>query len=237
MKDGETTMKVNRLWLVVGLICAAAMASDNSRGTVPRATPDKYDVHGEQNGIGIGATLLSPSQAKKVFSTDLDRCCRVVEVALYPQKDGLVDVSLNDFALRMIGQDFATRPSSAELVAGKLQRPEDEQTSNGHDVIVSPTGGVGVQHAPDPITGQPRTGVIYGGGVGVGVGSTQPKSRSTVEADRRTMELELQEKGLPQGASASPVSGYIYFSVPPKKNAKYQLEYTVNGNQVVLPLH
>jgi hypothetical protein len=230
-------MKLKRMGLLAGLICAAAMASDTPRGTVPRATPDKYDAHAEQNGVGIGAALLTPAQAKKVFATDVDKCCMVVEVALYPQKDSLIEVSLNDFALRLVGQDFAIRPSNAEVVAGKLQRTTESQTASGHDVIISPTGGVGVGSAQDPITGQRRTGVIYGGGVGVGVGSTQPKSPSTVEADRRTMELELNEKGLPQGASAAPVSGYIYFSVLPKKNAKYQLEYVVNGSQVVLPLH
>jgi hypothetical protein len=158
-------------------------------------------------------------------------------VALYPQKDGLVEVSLNDFALRLVGQDFATRPSSAEVVAGKLQRTAEAQSGGGHDVIISPTAGVGYGTGIDPISGQRRGGVITGGGVGVGVGSSQPKSPATADADRRTMELELNEKGLPQGSSAVPISGYIYFSVPPKKNAKYQLEYVLNGNQVVLPLH
>jgi len=236
-KDGEATMKLNRIWAVVALVCAAAMASDTSRGTVPRPAPDKYDAHAEQNGIGIGANLLTAGQAKKVFATDVDKCCLVVEVALYPQKDGLIEVSSGDFALRLVGQDFATRPSSGEVVAAKLVRTTETQSSGGRDVTLSPVGGVGVGSTTDPITGQRRTGVSYGGGVGVGVGSSQPKSPSTVEADRRTMELELNEKGLPQGNTASPVSGYLYFSVPPKKNAKYQLEYTVNGNQVVLPLH
>ncbi len=50
------------------------------------------------------------------------------------------------------------------------------------------------------------------------------------------MELELGEKGLPQGNTAAPVAGYLYFSLPKKKNVKYQLEYNLNGNKVVLPL-
>lgn len=229
-------MKLNKICVVAALACAVAMASDTSRGTVPHTTPDKYDAHAQQDGIGIGATLLTASQAKKVFATDVDRCCLVVEVALYPKKDGLVEVSLGDFALRQIGHDFATRPSSAEVVAGKLQRTET-QASNGRDVTVSPVGGVGVGSTTDPYTGQRRTGVSYGGGVGVGVGGTQPRSPSTQDADRRTMELELNEKGLPEGNTAAPVSGYVYFTIPPKKNVKYQLEYTLNGNQVVLPLH
>jgi hypothetical protein len=50
------------------------------------------------------------------------------------------------------------------------------------------------------------------------------------------MELELREKGLPEGNTASPVAGYVYFTIPSKKNNKYQFEYLLNGNKVVLPL-
>jgi hypothetical protein len=50
------------------------------------------------------------------------------------------------------------------------------------------------------------------------------------------MELELREKGLPEGETSSPVAGYLYFSQLKKKNTKYQLEYVVNGEKVILPL-
>ena len=230
-------MKLARRWLVAGLIGATALASDAPKGTVPRAAPDKYSAHAEQNGAGIGATLLTSSQARKIFSTDVDRCCMVVEVALYPQKDGLIEVSLSDFALRVAGQDIATRPSSAEVVAGKLQRLA-EPPPQGPDVGGSV--GVGYENGGiDPVTGQRRSGhtVTTGAGVGVGIGGPpQPPRRGSTDADRRTLELELSEKGLPQGNTAAPVSGYIYFSVTQKKNAKYQLEYMLGGNKVVLAL-
>jgi hypothetical protein len=77
---------------------------------------------------------------------------------------------------------------------------------------------------------------VTSAGVGVGVGGQRPPQPGSTEADRRTMELELSEKGLPEGNTASPVSGYLYFTVPKKKNVKYQLEYMLNGNKVVLPL-
>jgi hypothetical protein len=231
---------MNRMKLLAaGLICVTALASDAPRGTVPRATAEKYDAHAEQNGFAIGANLLSASQARKVFATDVDRCCLVVEVALYPQKDGLTEVSLNDFALRIVGHDIATKPSSAEVVAGKLQRRAEPQQPGGRDVVISPTAGVGYETGGiDPITGQRRPGgVVTSSGVGVGVGGPQPPKAGSTDADRRTMELELSEKGLPQGNTAAPVSGYLYFSLPQKKSAKYQLEYMLGGNKVVLALH
>lgn len=50
------------------------------------------------------------------------------------------------------------------------------------------------------------------------------------------MELELGEKGLPEGVASAPVSGYLYFALPSGKNKKgpYQLEYTLNGQKVIL---
>ncbi len=51
------------------------------------------------------------------------------------------------------------------------------------------------------------------------------------------MEAELDEKGLPEGAVATPVAGYLYFSLSKKaKNARYELEYMLNGRKVVLRL-
>jgi hypothetical protein len=229
-------------WLAIGLIGATALASDAPRGTVPKVAADKYAAHADQNGFSIGATLLTAGQAKKTFATEIDRCCMVVEVALFPQKDGLTEVSLGDFALRIVGKDIATRPSSAEVVAGKLQRMSEPKT-DGHDVAVYPSGGVGVQTGGiDPVTGQPRRGGVTtttSAGVGVGVGGPPqpPQSQPGLsDADRRTMELELKEKGLPEGNTANPVSGYLYFSLPQHKNSKYQLEYMVNGNKITLDL-
>ncbi len=228
-------MKLRR-WLIAVLICATAVATDAPRGTVPKAAADRYPAHVTQDGIAIGATLLSASDVRHIFSTQVNECCLVVEVALYPQKDGLVEVSWNDFALRVVGQDIAAKPSSTAVIAGRLYR-QAQPEQNPHDVTISPTGGIGYESGGiDPVTGQRRPGgVVTSGGVGVGVGSPSPKPGST-EADRRTMELELREKSLPEGNTASPVAGYLYFTIPPKKNKKYQFEYSLNSNKVVLPL-
>jgi len=71
--------------------------------------------------------------------------------------------------------------------------------------------------------------------VGVGIDNSGDQPGST-EADRKTMELELSEKGLPEGTASAPVAGHLYFSIAKKKNAQYQLEYTVDGKEVILSL-
>ena len=51
------------------------------------------------------------------------------------------------------------------------------------------------------------------------------------------METELNEKGLQEGGSASPVAGYLYFQISRSKKAKYQLQYKLHGNSVQINLN
>jgi hypothetical protein len=219
------------------LLSVTAFSGEGPHGTVPRASAEKYPAHIQQGGTALGAHLLSKSQAQKEFSTDVDRCCVAVEVAVYPRQDGMIEVSLNDFDLREAGKDIALKPSSAQVVAGKLQPPKSDQPGD-RDIVISPTTGIGYETGGvDPITGQPRRGgVVTSAGVGVGVGKPRVPDPGTSQADRRTMEMELREKGLPEGNTMTPVAGYLYFAVPQKKRVKYQLEYMLGGNKVVLPL-
>ena len=59
------------------------------------------------------------------------------------------------------------------------------------------------------------------------------------DQDRMAMELELSGKALPEGATAVPVAGYLYFPFRPKKKDKpqYQLEYVLPGQKLILALH
>ena len=240
MNPGYVFRRVMRTGVPVLLMLAAtAFSGEGPRGTVPRDSAAKYPAHFEQQGSAIGARLVKPSQAKKEFATDINACCVAVEVALYPRKDGTVEVSLNDFDLREKGKDIARKPSTAEVIAARLQPlPKSDQPDLDRNVVIYPTAGVGYETGGiDPITGHPRGGgVVTSAGVGIGIGGQRPPEPEASRADRRTMTLELREKGLPEGNTMSPVAGYIYFSVPQKKKVKYQLEYMLNGKKVVLPL-
>lgn len=231
-------MKLRTLF-AMGLICAVSVYADAPKGTVPRAAADSYPAHTIRDGVSVGAVLLTAEQTRKAFASDVDRCCLVVEVAFYPQKDNPVKVSLNDFVLRVSGTDVAAKPSSAEVLAARLQK-KATPASSGTDVAVYPTAGVGYESGGiDPVTGQRRGGGVYTTtGVGVGVGGPQSPAPGSTDRDRRTMELELSEKGLPEGNASAPVSGYLYFVLSSKKDKKatHQLEYMLNGEKVVLQL-
>lgn len=222
------------IWLAVVLAWGASLASGGPKGTVPRTAASNYAGHAEQDGVSIGASRLTPEQARRTFVSDVNRCCLVVEVAFYPAKDAPVEVSLNDFVLRVNGTDIAAKPSSAKVVAGSLRK----NAASDHDVSVYPSAGIGYESGGyDPSTGGRRGGGIYTqAGVGVGVGGSGPQPGST-EKDRSAMETELSEKGLPEGSAAVPVAGYLYFPIASKKkNTTHSLEYRLNGNKVVLSL-
>jgi hypothetical protein len=161
----------------------------------------------------------------------VNRCCLVVQGAVYPKKDELLDVSLDDFTLIVEGSETPARPGSATVIAVKLEK---KSGSNG-GVTTSTDVGIGYEWGMyiDPVTGQSAhvNGVTASAGVGGGVPPT------VAEHDREVIERELSEKGLPKAKIKIPVSGYLYFSLPKQKRAtKYGLKYVVKGETLILQL-
>jgi len=217
-------------WLVLITFVLLAFAWAAPKGTAPRSSPSDYPAHAQQNGASLGAKLLTSPEVRKTFVSDLNHCCVVVELAVFPKAGQNLAVSLDDITLHVVGTETAARPSSATVISAVLQKDVQGQ----RDVTVAPVVTVGYQSgtAYDPATGTVRGGGVYTGagvGVGVGQGGNQPGAS---EKDRSVMETELREKGLPEGDAANPVAGYLYFQMPKSKNAKYELQYKLNGNTV-----
>src|SRR5215469_13959330 len=131
--------------LLAGLMCAVSVYANAPRGTVPRADANSYPAHVVRDDVSVGAVLLTADQTRKAFASDLDKCCVVVEVAVYPQNNSPVKISWNDFVLRVSSTDIASRPSTPELLAAKLQRKAEPQPRSGHDVTIYPSAGVGYE--------------------------------------------------------------------------------------------
>jgi hypothetical protein len=215
------------------LLAVTSLAAAAPKGTVPRSSADKYALYAARERFSIGVVSLSPEQARKQFVSDVNHCCVVVEIALYPAKDGKLDVSLNDLVLWQNNSGAGEKPASARVIASKLQKTAQAT----RDVSVYPSVGVGYGNGGyDPVTGTRGPGGTYTQvGVGVGIGGSGTQSGSS-DKDRSAMETELSEKGLPEGSASAPVSGYVYFPVTRKKNQTLTLEYTVGGEKVELRL-
>jgi hypothetical protein len=218
------------------MLAAAAGGAAEAPGIKPRAELTDYPARHEAGAAAIGAELLAPDEVRARFVSELNRGYVVVEVAVYPR--GEVDLNHDDFILRVCGSQVL-RPVGARTIAGVLQKSAPEP--GGVDLY--PTVGVGYGTGPgyyDPVTGTRRGGGWNTSvGVGVGVGGSGQRPAST-DADRKTMELELSEKALPEGAAAKPVAGYLYFPAPARKNGKTvtcDLEYNpARGERQVLTL-
>jgi hypothetical protein len=231
-----------RKCLAIALICMSSSIAQTHRGTVPRSNVTDYDAHASQDNIQIGASLLTHKELKKIFATDVNQCCLVVEVAFYPAKDNFVKISLDDFMLREAGMELGTKPSTPDVLSARLEVqpvPPDREHRPG----VSSSSDIGYERSTQQ-NGQERStsgGVVQRSSVGVGIpiggsgGSRLPESR-TAEGNRRAIEAELAEKALPETTAWDPVAGYLYFSVPKKKKGGYELVYMLGAKKVVLPL-
>jgi hypothetical protein len=228
---------MRKLWASLAVIAAASVATAGPKGIVPREDADKYHAHAEREAVVIGAELLTSDQVHKKFSANVNRCCIVVEVAFYPEKDKPVDVLLDDFALRPEGDDVAARPMSPQVVAARLDKKPEAPSR------VSTTESVGVGYESgtyiDPVTGRPVKyhGVTTETGVGVGVDPSGTQI-SGADRDRANIETELADKALPEGSASKPVAGYLYFpaSIREKKKTPLELTYKLKDQTIVFSL-
>jgi len=234
-------------WWGTSVILLATLALAGSNGVAPRSSADKYPTHAGENGASIGAARLSSGQIIKAFSLDkamardLGENCVVVEVGLYPAKDGALEVAPDGFVLRVRGQDDAIKAATpTAAVAAIPYYVQLGETSGG--------GGGGIMPGPrvdsptgvnrDPITGMPRRGVgatPNATDVGVEVGSRE-SGQPALPPERRDLAAKMSDKALQRGKITEPIAGYVYFSIETKKGEKYQLEYTLEGKRIVLSL-
>jgi hypothetical protein len=217
------------LCLTTGLLLAG-----DGNGIRPRGTAADYPAHETAGGTTIAGAIIPPDQVRRMFSADLDHAGYiVVEVAIYPENRE-VDLSSNDFMLRLGSESDASRAVSARTLAASLYKKDNRQPKVGPPIDVATSSTIGWENGRDPITGQRRSGVYTGGGVGVGTGTGRgypddPQRPAPTGRDRATVEQELLDKALPEGPTRRPVAGYLYFPKPSKKTKNASCEITFYG--------
>jgi hypothetical protein len=221
--------------LCSGLLVAALASGGDGR--TPRSSSSDYPVHEETAAATIAAVRVPAEQLNKNFPADFSKKYVVVEVAIYP-KAGAVDVVAADFVLKLA--DGESHPDTAEEVAG-IWRPHTKAhpdvTGNGPHVTTET--GVILANGTDPATGRRTTGTGTYESVGVSNYPNRqpqyPTSSSNGDADR--MEAQLNKWALPEGKTASPVAGYLYFPASAKRSkGPLELQYTHEGSSANLKL-
>jgi hypothetical protein len=218
------------------LITALVFGGD---GRTPRTSSSDYPVHEDAKTAVIAAVRVPADQLNKNFPADFSKKYIVVEVAIYPNA-GAVEIVSADFVLRLA--DGESHPDTAEEVAG-IWRPHTKAhpdvTSNRPQVTTET--GVSVANGTDPVTGRRRTSTGTYEGVGVSGGNDPsrpvqyPAGASNGDADR--MEALLEKWALPEGKTASPVAGYLYFPVSAKRSkGALELQYAHEDSSANLKL-
>jgi hypothetical protein len=214
----------SRLCVLLLLTAAIGLAGELP-GLIPLGQPSDYPYYLDHGDFSLAAKVLSPQEVEKLFASDLNRGYIVVEVAVYPQHGGAVEVSQGKFLLRQDDSRDYARAAKPSDAAGALQR-KNAKRGSGRDVTLYPQVGVGYS------TGGPYYG--RGGGwntsVGVGVGVGPNDAPASTEADRDAMETELTDKGLPAGRFDKPVAGYLYFplTIENSKESRLKLDFIAN---------
>jgi hypothetical protein len=221
-----------KIAISIGCLLVAWLAlAENRPGIKPRYHAKDYAATLERERLEMGASLLMRSEILRAFVSDLTQGYLVVEVGLYPEGGVPLEVSRKDFSVRLEGQSALIRPAEPALVAAMLQK----SARNGKEVVLYPSVGVGYESGGyDPYTGRRVGGWRTSAGVGVGVGGT---GEGTNPEDQRVMEMELEEKSLPEGKTDKAVCGYLLFPIQDKlKKKKFRLEFDLQGERLIVDL-
>jgi len=116
-------MAKKSLFLSLGLALLSFGASLETRGLRPHASRTDYSVTCFTEEIGVGATLVTSDQVRRLFGGEIDRSYVVVEVGFYCKTHGAFEVRHADFALRNRPSRTLVKPADPKDVMAALSRP------------------------------------------------------------------------------------------------------------------
>jgi hypothetical protein len=221
-----------------GLACLTAVSfcAGGSPGVRPRANAADYPAHYAAAGFAIGATVIPPTEVKKMLTVDLNAAGYLaVEVGVFPLNNKEVDLSPGDFSLLSDADRVAVRPVDSDAVAAHASRKyTPPKISPNSDVYTSASVGVARVPTYDPNTGKQGHATEIGTAAGVGVGAPPPMpgncrfndcdgapypAGAPASSAPRSgdVEQDLWQKSLPDGRTTANVAGYLYFPKPSGK--------------------
>jgi hypothetical protein len=220
---------------IIAFVICTFVVWAGSPGIRPRANVGSYPAHKDQPDFSIGAALIPPDLAKRMFKLDMNHAgYTVVEVGVFPSPGKDLDVYPSDFTL-YVGDDktAALRPVSSDTIAETLEgRPDPPRLRD--PLGLHPWAGVAREHG--------TTGSATDAEAGVSVGdppTPPPVSQPSSAQNANLVAQDLWEKSLPDGRTPRAVAGYLYFPRPSHKakDTKWELRYeNADGKtRLVLP--
>ncbi len=194
-------------------------------GLDPRPSPKDYPAEARLPAVAFGAEYLARGVAAR-GQAFLVEGYLVIEAAVYPERGRPLKVSAGDFALRVNGKRAALAPQTPGMVAASLKYPDWERRPE-----LTVGGGVG------------DAGIIIGGRRPAErfPGDPRPRQTRLPEAPRvpasagvdkepvPSPEEVVVEAAIPEGETAQPVAGLLYFAYKGKTKGIRSLELLYSG--------
>jgi hypothetical protein len=194
---------ITRQIMLSGLLATASLYGQ-SKGMPPRTTPGDYQAHAQAGTFTIGAEYAGHSipDPQTVLSTE-DYV--VIEVGLFGPPDAHLNLSYENFSLRINGKKTALPAQEFVNVFKSLKNPEYEP--------------------PTKSEAKTKTNVNGGGGGGADANALPPVVHIPIEVER-AMQQKVRNISLPEGDRALPAAGLIFFEHRGKANS---IELIYNG--------
>ncbi len=177
------------------------------KGMPPRATPADYQAQGKAGNVTIAAEFMQHSVPKPEGPLSTEDYV-VVEVGFFGQPGERLQLSVDDFSLRVNGGKKTLPGQPFGLVTSSLKDPEwsppEESEPKQKSKGGLSTGGGGANDSAPPIVHVP------------------------IEL-RRAMAQYLQKAALAEGDRPLPQAGLIFFSFHAKTKGIRTLELIYNG--------
>ncbi len=199
-------MRISLFLLAIFGVSSAAYAQEAARGLPPRATPAEYQAHVQAGAVTIAAEFTGhgvPTREQVLSNEEFVG----VEVGFFGAADAHLQLSYQDFALRVNGKKVTLPAQQFGAVFKAIKDPEwvppgglpDKQSKGGLS-----TGGGGQSDGPPPVVHVP------------------------IELER-AMQQHVQKASLPEGDRKLPEAGLIFFEYHGKLNSIHSMELLYNG--------
>ncbi len=189
-------------------------AKTEVKGIPPRATPGDYQGQSKAGEVTIAADFLGHAvPTPEMMLTDEDYV--VVEAALFGSSNARLQLSINDFSLRINGKKNALTSQSFVVLGRSLKDPEwqpPEAPTKSKGSLNA--GGGGQDNSPPPVVHVPV-----------------PLQRS--------WELRAEKASLPGGDRPLPQAGLLFFPYRGRAQSIHSVELIYSGpaGQATLTLH
>lgn len=213
--------------ITLGCIFSGLAAGGGPAGVTPRPRASDYPVRQNTQTATIAAAIVPADQAAKMFSPEIAKQYIIVEVAVYPESGATVDLKPLLFTLK-VGDRF----SNAEQPADVWAAPDHRPVLGSQSTAVTAETGVAYGRTTGP-EGRSTQNLETYSGVAVGPAPPGPPNSGP---DPAAVADKIWNKALPEGQTAQPVAGYVYFPQYAKKRKSdaVQLSYSDNGVSATL---